>query len=360
MSRKLCVLLLLIISSHSLAFSQTDKEKAFEKAKKAVELMDAGNIDESLTLLNEACRLDPDNIAYPYEIAYAKCITNKFDEAIPILEKLKDHRDSYDQVYQLLGNSYDYVGNPAKALEIYNEGLKKFPRSGKLLLELGNMYVTKESYDTALSYYEKGIENEPAFPSNYYWACKLYMSTTEKVWGLIYGELFMNLERNSKRTAEISELLYKTYQSQIKISKDEVAVSFSENNLVKIPENGKPEDAKMPFGTGVFEILLLMSVPHEEPLNIKKLHLMRQGIVTNFYLRKFEEKYPNALFDYQKKVLDAGMMEPYNYWILMKGDEEAFKKWAAANRDKWNAFAEWFTNNQIKLDDTNKFFTKQY
>lgn len=39
-----------------------------------------------------------------------------------------------------------------------------------------------------------------------------------------------------------------------------------------------------------------------------------------------DKEYPNILFSFQKQVKDAGHIEAYNHWILMKGDEEAFQK----------------------------------
>jgi hypothetical protein len=59
---------LLSISS---AFAQSKQEKAYEKGKAAIQLMDAGKFDESIQLLEEAQKLDPNEINYPYEIAYA-------------------------------------------------------------------------------------------------------------------------------------------------------------------------------------------------------------------------------------------------------------------------------------------------
>lgn len=50
----------------------------------------------------------------------------------------------------------------------------------------------------------------------------------------IYGEIFMNLERNSTRTFEISKLLYDTYKSQITFNKDTIHVSFSKNNIINV------------------------------------------------------------------------------------------------------------------------------
>lgn len=72
------------------------------------------------------------------------------------------------------------------------------------------MYALIEDYDRAVSYYEKGVYVEPAYSSNYYRLAQLFLSSKDKFWGLIYGEIFMNLERNSQRTEEMSKWLFNT------------------------------------------------------------------------------------------------------------------------------------------------------
>src|SRR5690606_10686824 len=121
---------------------------------------------------------------------------------------------------------------PQKAIQVYEDGLKKFPLSGKLYLERGTMELKREDLDAALKYYEMGIKVDPNFPSNYYWASRIYSYTTETVWTLIYGELFMNLERNTKRTAEISKLLYDTYVESIQIDSD-TSFNLKFSNVLK-------------------------------------------------------------------------------------------------------------------------------
>ena len=64
----------------------------------------------------------------------------------------------------------------------------------------------RQDYD-AIKWWEKGIEVDPNYSSNYYNACKYYYFTYDKVWSLIYGEIFVNLESYSKRTPEIKNIL---------------------------------------------------------------------------------------------------------------------------------------------------------
>jgi tetratricopeptide (TPR) repeat protein len=223
------------------------------------------------------------------------------------------------------------------------------------------MELMQEKYETALSYYEKGIEVAPDFPSNYYWAAKIYCSSTEEVWGMIYGEIFMNLERNSKRTVEISKLLFDTYKSEIKFTSDtSFSVSFSKNASISISDLTDLSKIKLPFGIGVYEPTLMFSMLDVKTIDINSLDKIRTNFIDNYFKNEHDRTYPNILFNYQKQIKDAGHIEAYNYWILMKGDEEGFDKWHSANKEKWDNFVKWFTDNKLKVDNSNKFHRGQY
>lgn len=352
--------LLLFIAVGQIAFGQTNKEKALEKGREAIELMDNGKIDESIKLLEEAQKLDPDRFDYPYELAYAYYSKEDYKTAIKILEKNTDHKDVTERLFQLLGNSYDVMGKSDKAFEAYDAGLKKFPNSGMIYLEKGNVLWNKKEYGKALPYYEKGIEVDPKFPSNYYRATIIYCASTEEVWGLIYGEIFMNLERNSKRTPEISKLLFDTYKSEIKFTSDtSMTVSFCQQMTMNENAISDPKNIKIPFCM-IFEPTLLMSIAFEKSIDINSLDKIRSTFIDNYFNNERDKTYPNVLFSYQKKVKDAGHIEAYNHWILMKGDEDGFDKWQSANKDKWDSFVIWFKDNGLKVDNSNKFYSGQY
>ncbi len=353
--------LLAFLIAGQIAFGQTNKEKALEKGNQAVKLEDDGKVDEAIKLLEEAQKLDPDNYNYPYELAYAYYATKDYKKAIKYLEGILKNKDINDRVYQLLGNCYDNIDKGDKAIETYEEGLRKFPNSGNLYLEMGVMQMGKKDYNKALGYYEKGIEVAPKFSSNYYWAAKIYCSSTEEVWGMIYGELFMNMERNSKRTAEVSKLLFDTYKSEIKFSSDtSFSVSFSKTSVINVDDLKDPSKMKLPYGVGVYEPTLMFSMFSAKVIDISSLDEIRSSFVDNYFMKGNDKTYPNILFSFQKQIKEAGHMEAYNHWVLMKGDEDGFDKWQTANKGKWEAFTKWFSDNKIQIDDTHKFYSGQY
>jgi tetratricopeptide (TPR) repeat protein len=354
--------LLTMIFIGQISNGQTNKEQALEKAREGIRLEDEeGKFDEAIKLFGEAQKLDSENINYPYELAYAFISKKEYDEAASILEKLLNHKDIHAKVYQALGNVYDYQGNPRKAIAIYEKGIKQFPNSGEIYLELGNMRLIEKDYNEALSYYEKGIEVDPKFPSNYYWASKIYCSSDEEVWGMIYGEIFMNLERNSKRTAEISKLLFDTYKSEIKFTSDtSFGVSFSKSATINVNDSKGSKKFKLPFGTGAYGMTLSMAVIGETAIDINSLSNIRTRFIELYFKSDNAKNYPNILFDYQQKVINAGHFEAYNHWILMKGDENGFEKWHSENTKKWDDFVNWFSDNQLQLNLSHRFYRTQY
>jgi tetratricopeptide (TPR) repeat protein len=355
MKRQIILLTLFILSLNSVHAQSSDVDKARAKYDKAIYQMDNGNPDEAIALLKDAKKLDPANAyEYDYETGYAYFIKKDYPTAIKMFEKVVKYPEVTSRAYQMLGNIYDISGNSKKAVSTYDEGLKKFPKAGNLYLEKGMLFMIQKDYNNAIANFEKGIEVDPAYSTNYYRAAQIYLGSKDKVWGMIYGEIFLNLERNSKRTVEISKLMYKTYFNNITITSDTSAkVTFASNTISIDINNFKVEDFKLPYGLMVYEPTLLIAIKLDstKTIDYNSLNPIRTRFA-DIYASKDAEKYPNVLFEYQKKILDAGHMEAYNYWVLTRGNSEAFSDWEMENTEKSDKFIEWFANNPLKLSDT--------
>lgn len=363
MKNLLALAIVLFISTQ--LFAQTPREKANALMDLAITVMDEGDTEKSRGYLEQAKELDPDNPSYEYEIAFSYNIDKNYSMVIKTCKKLTKHKNVFPKVYQMLGNAYDYDGNPKKAIQTYERGMKVFPNAGNLYLERGNMELVKKEYDAALEYYIEGTKLEPMYPSNYYWCAKLYLNTENEYLGMIYGELFMNLERNSKRTAEIGELLYNTYKSEITFPSDtSVSVSFASNTIYisdkDIGGKGAADNllamlTQVSYGSTVYEFIMALSVINVKEINLESLDGIRRRFRENYYENDKHIEFPSALFEYQKTVQEAGYLEAYNYWLLSQGNNEEFTAWKDANDDTWNEFIDWFSPNSIELNDSNKF-----
>jgi len=316
--------------------------------------MDDGKPAEAIVLLEQAEKLDPANYVIPYELALAQYQNKEYSKAAERLKKLLPHKDVNANVYQLLGNTYDMMGDTTSAIRTYKEGLKKFPNSGSIYLELGNVKAMHEQFAEALDYYEEGIRVDPRFPSNYYRAAIIYCGSSERIWGVLYGELFMNLERNSQRTATMSEILLNTYKDAITFESDtSMRVNFSKIMLMS-PEDAMEKNPKMPF-TFIFETKMLLALLGEQKIDIASMDRIRRNFLKLYTDDKNTHRYKNIIFAYQQELEKKGHLEAYNYWLLMKGDPEGFRNWRKDNGDKWESFIAWFRENQLKVDDKNRF-----
>jgi tetratricopeptide (TPR) repeat protein len=349
------VLLILICTAGCPAYAQDNKEKALINVRQALVYEENGKITEAIPLLEEAMKLDSANINVPYELAVAYATVKEFPRAKTVLEPLLNRKDVFGLVYNLLGSVYDELGKPGLAISTYEKGLTLFPKTAELYLELGNMYLKKKDHTKALEYYEKGIQANPQFASNYFRAAKLFFNSNEPVWGLLYGEIFMNLEKNTDRTAEISKLIHATYVKHIRIPKDSgLQVRFSSNFFT-----GK-ETLKPSFIKFIYEPIVVRSLANEKTIDINSLCRMRKKFVENYIKGNYYQQYPNALFTYQYKILKAGHIDAYDHWILSQADKTGFDNWAQKNPKAWENFLAWFKKHEIPLDDNYKFYREQY
>lgn len=351
---KLILFSLFILQSVNF-FAQDNKELAWKKAGEAIKLMDNGNIEESIRLLKECQELDPEEYTYPYEIAYASVLKKDYKKAIKILNKVKKYKNINSQVYQMSGNCYSYLGNPKKAIKEYEAGMKKFPNSGNLHLEKGNIFLNQEKYSEAVINYKNGIKVEPMYPSNYYRLALIYLNSKNKLNGLIYGEIFMNIERTTPRTQEISELLYKTYKESITFNEDGTKVNIDFCQITLFAEDLKNGELSLPLCAPFGENFILGTVGHTE-INLHSLAKIRSSFI-NLFFQKDYKKYPNVLFEYQKTLVDNDFFDVYNHYIFQIGAPEEFQDWLIDNQEKFDEFVDWYTQNEniISVTKENRF-----
>lgn len=256
----------------------------------------------------------------------------------------------------MLGNSYDYAGDSALAIKTYDEGLKRFPKSGRLYLEKGVMYESQKPLE-ALKVYEKGIEAEPMYSSNYYRAARIYLRTNDRLSGLIYGEIFMNLERNTSRTKEMSELLYNGYKkSLIFSSKTEKKTEFCP---VVIDAQNYEKNQILPLCMNFAFSLGMVMLKYDE-FNYNNFVEMRTDFLKEYQNVKIKNA-PNVLLSYFKTMDDNKVFNAYNYYIFQIGNETAFEEWQTKNKAEYDRFVNWYTTtgNQLQIDSKNIYISDQ-
>lgn len=350
--------LALAMSSVVVLCAQTPRERADALAGEAITAMEAGQIERAITLLDSAIALVPSESEYVYEKSYAYYLGNDPDRAIATLTPALDDTTATDNYYQLAATLHAARGDTSAAARIIMRGLELFPNSGRLYLERGNLEVLAGRFQSAVAMYERGMRVEPAFPSNYYRAALVLANSSEPIWGIVYGEIFMNIERATARTSEMGMLLLATYRRAISAGGDSLfAVRFSDNtDALHLSGSGKPElmmDAmvrpELAYEMTAMQALVVSDRCRSEGVSLGCLDQLRTEFVRRWFAQGLNEKYPSRLFDWHKVLLDVGFFDEYNYWLLGAGDSEAFYAWVDAKPDDFEHFQSWFRVNGMSL-----------
>ncbi|RYE52269.1 MAG: hypothetical protein EOP48_16855, partial [Sphingobacteriales bacterium] len=171
-----------------------------------------GDYTNAIMLLNRASVSNPNDLEIQKDLAYAYYMKRDFAKGLEVAKPIVKRKDADVQSFQILGLMFKAVEERKECEKMYKEGLKRFPNSGVLYNEYGEMLWTKQEFANAVKLWERGILSEPSYPGNYYNAAKFYYFSADKVWGILYGEVFINLESYSERTTEIQTQLIDSYK----------------------------------------------------------------------------------------------------------------------------------------------------
>lgn len=365
-TRLFAVTLLLLLCISTLRAQEPSEADVY--LYECIKAIDAGEYEKAWEMLEVGAKRYPDDSSFPYEQAYIRYAQERYDDVQDILEDLIKKPDADGGYYQLLGNAYDMDGDAKKAIRTYEKGLERFPESGQLYLELGVMAAKAEEYEKALGYWERGLTVEPDHSSNFYHAGRLYLMTSERGWGLLYGETFLAMEPGTQRASSMREMLWHGYNDVFEFAgeaepseEDEKlepgqlslgTVRMFGQNLMLVDEEGT---ARMPL-TMVLEMSSMMgSLPilmGGPPLTVAKLHAFRAALLDNWYQNEeAADHFDLTLFDYQRRLRDAGHLEAYDHLLFLCEETGVeVKAWAEAHPGAFEEMTQWLHENPYPAD----------
>ncbi len=271
-----------------------DVEKLHENGEM---FMRQGDYANASLILSRALSQAPKNIEIAKDLAFDYYLQKENEKAIATLRPFLEKDNADDQTYEIGGTIYRAMGEVKEAEKLYKKALKYYPDDGALYNDYGEMLWNQQDYG-AIKLWEKGIQEDPSFAGNYYNACKYYYLSTDKIWSLIYGEIFINLESFTARTAEIKDILLAGYKKL-----------FADQNLLANTR-----------GKNDFEIAYLTVMNKQNDLVVNGLDAQTLTMIrTRFLLdwdQTYAEKFPFALFNKERQYLEEGVFPAYNQWIF--------------------------------------------
>jgi lipopolysaccharide biosynthesis regulator YciM len=284
----------------------------------AREFMRQGDYANAILVLNRAVKLDEKNIEIAKDLGLNYYFAKEYNKALEIYKPILDRPDADDQCFQIAGDIYLALDNPKECEKVYRRGLKQFPNSGPLYNELGKLLWAQKDY-SAINQWEKGIESDPGFSKNYYNACKHYYFTTDKTWGILYGEIFLNIEPSSPAAPEIKNILLESYKKL-----------FADADLEK------NNTEKNSFVQAFLQTMNKQSALASSGINTASLTMIRTRFILDWF-NDFGNKFPFKLFELQRQLLQEGMFEAYNQWIFTAAQNlPAYQNWITINAAEYN------------------------
>ncbi|MFM2138681.1 MAG: hypothetical protein RJA57_988 [Bacteroidota bacterium] len=297
--------------------AQGDEVKKLQETARA--FMRSGDFDNAILVLNRALQQDPKSLDLQKDLVMSLYLKRDYTKALEGVKSLLDREDADVVCFQIAGNVYKALEEVKECDKMYKKGLKKFPKSGPLLSEYGELLWSAKDF-SAITYWEEGIRSDPAYSGNYYNAALFYFYTKDKVWSLIYGEIFINMESLGERGTAMKELLLKGYKEKL----------FTTPNLME-----GESDNKSAFAKAFLETMNRQSGLASAGLTTESLTMIRTRFILDWFATE-ANRYPFRLFDHHRQLLSEGLFDAYNQWLFGPVENlAAFENWTRTHADEY-------------------------
>jgi len=308
-------------------------------------LIQKGDFDNAVVILERAKRQEPNNIDILRDLSYANYLKRDFAKAIDVGKELVDKPNADEQSFQVLGLSYKAIASYKEALKLYRTALRKFPNSGVIYNEYAETFALDKDLEEAIVQWEKGIEVDPTYSSDYYNAAMYYGHKNNWIRVALYGELFLNLESYSTRTEEVKTQMFIVYR-----------------NLLKTGVMQQLKDAKTSsvFEKNVLDVLMKAAGNAKSEPAITDLTTIRTRFIQAWMDDADKKKnYPFRLFDHQQYLLSQGLFDAYNYWLFSPANNSnAYEVWQNTHAKETEGFKTFQQSRVFKIPVGQYYFSR--
>ncbi len=292
-----------------------------------------GDFDNAILVLNRALQATPNNLDLQKDLILSYYYKRDYANALDKVKTALERDDADVVVYQLAGNVYKALEQPKDAEKLYKRGLKKFPSSGALFSEYGELLWATKDY-SAIDEWERGIKEDPSYAGNYYNAALFYFYTKDKVWTLLYGEIFVNMESLTERAVAMKKLLLDAYKQKL----------FADADLLKDVDKNTT-----PFAKAYLETMAKETKIANTGITTETLTMLRTRFILDWYATQ-AAAFPFKLFDYQQQLIREGMFEAYNQWLFGTVENlPAYDAWTKTHADEHQHFTAFQKSRVFKI-----------
>lgn len=352
-----------VLAADELERGRSDKTDSL--VAEAIKLMDDGKYEESRSLLRRARMVSPRSALVEYEYGFSYRLEGAVDSAIKYFKQATQMPGTSPFFIAAYGSLLDEVKDTVEARRVFDAGIAKYPDGYNLFHERGVHHLQQGRIDSAIADFQKAIELSPEYAPSYLRCAEAQFKTGENTfWGMIDGEIFMNLEPDSERSREFAVDLATVYMKNIKIENGKVSVSFCKDASQK--EDGgvvlyNKSRFETPYGLNGYEMPIAYAASAEKELTAVALLNIRVRFLGWYDSLRVDSVYGrNVLFDYQRKIREAGHELAYHIWIMERAVPELAKRYTTKFPTEYKAFLAWRKANPLMIDDSTVFLRKKF
>lgn len=320
-----------------------------------VRLHDEGKYREALARFEQAVELDEKNGNALYETGNTYFTIEDYKQAVKYADKtIKNNRAAVPEAYMLKGNALDMLGKPDKAVDVYEEGIKRGYKSHLLHFNLGVTLLRQKKYEEAAPQFIQTLKMEPGYVSAHYMLGYCNAEQSRKVKTLLPLYYFLLLE-NEGRRAEVALNFIKrtmtggvertnkqvfTINMDARTMDDEFGATDMSLSMIPIAREMSAKALKDSLGVAMPEQAFSQQLTRYNESLFRILGETKERPADTFWW----DTYADFFVEMQQK----GHTEAFTNYILMHSSDKTALEWLIANKPKLEAFSDWIKEYQEK------------
>jgi tetratricopeptide (TPR) repeat protein len=308
----------------------------------AMDFLRQGDHANAILVLSRAIQQEPRSMQLLTDLTYAYSLQRDFARALETMKPLLDREDAEERTYQIAGNVYRSIQEVSACDRMYRKALKRYPGSGVLHSEYGELLMEQRKLTDAIEVWEKGILADPGYQGNYYHAARYWLSGRDMLRGILYAEIYVNMDSYSARTPEIKDLLLEGYK----------------NFFVETVEASRQVSSKKrtPFEESLRSTLAKQAGLATLGLNVDRLVMIRTRFILDWF-GGAGEGFPHRLLEHHRQLLREGLFEAYNHWLFgAASDVMQYQNWVALHPREMADYAAFQKNRVFRMPQGQYYF----
>jgi len=337
--------LLLLLLSLTVYFADAQQREAAESlVDEGVKYHDKEDYTAAIAKYDKALEIDKDNLRALTEKSYSFLAQKKYTSAISCCERaLETHPGDkgLKYVYINCGTAWDGLDSVDRAVSVYDQGIKQFPKSYLLYFNKGIALHGARRYDEAALCFQQSARLNPKHASSHNALGRIAYMNNRRIPALLSFCRLLILEQQSPRAKEDFDDLQKIVKGNVeKTGKKSITITYNPNlgadslvdnfntiDLLLSMESAMDYDKKNKKKSEVELFISKMESVCSMLTETSKKE--NQGFCWHYYAPYFAEMHKKKL------------VETFGYIAFSASDDASVKKWIKEHSADIERFYNW-------------------